>query len=130
MLVAALVVSLSGFCGLVYHVVWERALRYHLGGDSTSAPIVTGTFLLGLGLGAALFGRWRPGAARTYALVDAGIGLYGAVSFHLLARVASAAQGVFGIDLASAGGLRPAVVVAAVVCLARTRPPTARRSRP
>jgi spermidine synthase len=117
LLVAALVVGLSGFCGLVYQVVWERALRYHLGGDSVSAAIVTGTFLLGLGLGAALFGRWRPAAARTYALVEVAVGLYGAVSFHLLAWVASAAQGVFEVDLASAGGLRPAVIVAAVVCL-------------
>jgi spermidine synthase len=114
-------VAISGFCGLVYQVVWERALRYHFGGDSISAAIVTGTFLLGLGLGALLFGRWHRRAFRVYALVEAAIGMYGLFSFHILTALASALGGLFATAPASAEGVRPVVILAAVLFLL---PPT------
>ena len=116
-----MLVAVSGFCGLVYQVVWERALRYHFGGDSISAAIVTGTFLLGLGLGAGLFGRWHRRAFRTYALVEPAIGVYSLLSFHILSALASALGGLFATSPASAEGVRPIVILAAVLFLL---PPT------
>ena len=65
-----LLVTFSGFCSLVYQVLWDRIARYNFGGDNTSSSVVTGTFLLGLGIGAACFGRWRRRAFLTYALVE------------------------------------------------------------
>jgi spermidine synthase len=118
---AAAVVALSGATSLVYQVVWERILRYNFGGDSVSAAVVTGTFLLGLGLGAALFGRWRADALRVYAGVEAAIGLYGLASFHLLAPLARVLGGLFPASVAGAEGVRPVVVLASVLFLL---PPT------
>lgn len=113
----ALLVAASGFCSLVYQVVWERALRYHFGGDSISAAIVTGTFLLGLGLGAVVFARRHRRPFRVYGLVEAAIGAYGMLSLPLLVTVAPALGGLFGPSLAAAEGVRPAVVVACVLFL-------------
>ena len=48
--IVGLLVAVSGFCSLVYQVVWERTVRGTFGGDSISSAIVTGTFLLGLGI--------------------------------------------------------------------------------
>jgi spermidine synthase len=107
----------SGFTALVYQVVWERTLRYNFGGDSVSAAIVTGTFLLGLGIGAAAFARWRARPFAVYAGVEAAIGLYGAASFHLLTPLAAILERALPAPLAAAGGLRPIVVAAAVVFL-------------
>jgi spermidine synthase len=113
----AFLVALSGLCSLVYQVVWERTLRYSFGGDSVSAAVVTGTFLLGLGIGAAVFGRWRPRPFATYARVEAAIGLYGLASFHLLAPLALVLGRLFPAPPSVAGGLRPIVLAAAVVFL-------------
>jgi spermidine synthase len=114
---AALLVAASGACSLVYQVVWERALRYHFGGDSVSSAIVTGTFLLGLGLGAVVFARRHSRPFRVYALVEAAIGVYGVLSLPLLVTVAPALGGLFGSAPAAAEGVRPAVVVACVLFL-------------
>lgn len=113
----ALLVAVSGFCSLVYQVLWERTLRYNFGGDSVSAAIVTGTFLLGLGLGAAAFGRWYRQAFAVYALVEAGIGLFGLASFHLLAPLARTLGTLFPAPVTAAEGVRPVVVVASVLFL-------------
>ena len=113
----ALLVACSGFCSLIYQVVWERTLRYSFGGDSVSAAIVTGTFLLGLGLGAVVFGRWLRRPLAVYALVEAGIGGYGLASFWVLAPLAQVLTPLFGGSIAAAEGLRPAVVIAAVLFL-------------
>jgi spermidine synthase len=113
----ALLVACSGFSSLIYQVVWERTLRYSFGGDSVSAAIVTGTFLLGLGLGAVVFGRWHRRPLTIYAWVEAGIGAYGLASFWVLAPLARVLNALFGDSIDAAEGLRPAVVVAAVLFL-------------
>jgi predicted membrane-bound spermidine synthase len=116
-LAVALLVALSGFCSLIYQVVWERTLRYSFGGDSISAAIVTGTFLLGLGLGAVVFGRWYRQPFARYAAVEAAIGVYGLASFFALAPLARVLGAWFEPGIAAAEGLRPAVVVAAILFL-------------
>jgi spermidine synthase len=110
-------VALSGFCSLIYQVVWERTLRYNFGGDSISSALVTAVFLLGLGVGALVFGRWRRRPFAAYALVELGIGLYGLVSFHLLAPLSTVLGGLLGGSIAGVEGLRPIVVVACVAFL-------------
>lgn len=50
---------LSGIAGVLNQVIWQRGLRIFLGGSETvSAMIVVLVFMLGLGLGADLAGRW------------------------------------------------------------------------
>ena len=42
---------LSGTGALIYQVIWQRMLGLFAGADSTSAALVVGAFLLGLGIG-------------------------------------------------------------------------------
>ena len=49
---------LSGAAGLVYQVVWVRMFGDVLGNTVYSASAVAGVFLLGLGLGGFVAGRW------------------------------------------------------------------------
>lgn len=113
----ALLVAVSGFCSLVYQVVWERTVRYSFGGDSVSSAIVTGTFLLGLGIGALAFGRWHRRAFAVFAAVEAAIGIYAIASYHGLAPLARVLGGLFGASVFDAGGIRPSLVLACVLFL-------------
>jgi spermidine synthase len=113
----AVVVAASGFCSLVYQVVWERTLRYSFGGDSISSAIVTGTFLLGLGIGAFAFRRWRPRALAGLAVVELLIGAYGIASYHVLASLARLLSGLQSGPVLAAEGVRPIVVVASILFL-------------
>lgn len=78
------VLTFSGFCSLIYQVVWDRLVRTNFGGDHISSTIVTGTFLLGLGFGAFLFGRTFKRPFVVYAAVEAGIGAFAWISPDVL----------------------------------------------
>jgi len=112
-----LIAAFSGFCSLIYQVVWDRTIRYNFGGDSVSSAVVTGTFLLGLGLGAYAFGRWRRRAFATYALVEVGIGAFAIVSFYYLAPLATILGSVFSNSIEDVEGLRWVVVSASILFL-------------
>ena len=111
------VVVLSGFCSLVYQVVWERTVRFNFGGDSISSAIVAATFLLGLGVGAAVFGRWRARPVTVFAVVQLALGAYAVGSYHVLAPLATLLARLYGLSIADAEGLRLTVVIAAVLFL-------------
>lgn len=69
----ALVLFLSGLCGISYEILYGRILGSILGDQFAVSSAVLITFLLGIGLGAKLAHRlW----SRLW-LVEAGIGLYG-----------------------------------------------------
>jgi hypothetical protein len=91
-----LIVGFAGFCSLVYQVVWERTLKYNFGGDSVSAAIVTATFLLGLGIGAVAFGRWRRQPFAAFALVELGLGTFAIASYHPCPGTGSMMSGLAG----------------------------------
>jgi spermidine synthase len=68
----------SGVTALVYEILWSRYLALLVGGTSLSHTIVLGTFMGGLALGNALFGRVADRSSnrlRLYALLEVGIGL-------------------------------------------------------
>lgn len=73
---------LSGFCSLLYEVIWMRTLALVLGHTLFSTSLVLAVFMGGLALGSFLFGRWterwlRPSTClRVYALLELGIGLW------------------------------------------------------
>jgi spermidine synthase len=115
--VAGLVVTLSGACALLYQVVWERLLRNSFGGDSVSSAIVTTTFLLGLGLGATVFGRWHRRPLVVYGAVQAGLGLYASASVGLIGSLGEWLAGAFGPSVRSVEGLRPLTAAASVLLL-------------
>ncbi len=80
----ALMVSflLSGFCSLLYEVLWMRALLLTLGNALFSTSLILAIFMGGLAIGSYGFGRWttrwsRPAVGlRAYALMELGIGLW------------------------------------------------------
>ncbi len=86
--VIIIIVIISGFCSLVYQVAWDRIIRYNFGGDSVSSAIVTSTFLLGLGIGAFVFKRFKSRPVGIYANVELGIGLFALISYFLLSKLA------------------------------------------
>lgn len=116
-LIVGTFVAFSGFCSLVYQVTWERTLKYNFGGDSISSAIVTATFLLGLGIGAFIFGKWRKNAFNIYALVEMSIGTYAIISYYLLAPLAIILGQLFSYSISDTDGLRYIVVVACVLFL-------------
>jgi predicted membrane-bound spermidine synthase len=83
---------LSGFAALLYQVVWQRVLFSVYGIDITSVTVVVTVFMLGLGVGSlvggALSERMRSRALLLFAVLEAGIGLFGFFSLALFEFVA------------------------------------------
>lgn len=73
-----LLFALSGFCALVYEVLWTRYLSLIFGTTIVAASVVAATFMAGLALGSYLFGRYadrESNLLRVYALLELGIAL-------------------------------------------------------
>ncbi len=69
---------LSGVTGLVYQVLWGRYFQLFIGATSYAHTVVLATFMGGLAIGNALFGRLVDRGVRTlrlYGLLEIGIGL-------------------------------------------------------
>jgi predicted membrane-bound spermidine synthase len=85
--------ALSGFSALLYQVVWQRALFAIYGINVESVTVVVTAFMLGLGVGSLAGGAVskdpkRP-AILLFALVELGIGTFGAMSLGLFHWVGS-----------------------------------------
>lgn len=73
----------SGFCSLLYQVVWTRLAFGHFGIITPVLSVIISVFMLGIGLGALYGGRWAEFAenrlgrssAYLYAVLEAGIGI-------------------------------------------------------
>ncbi len=99
----AAVFVLSGFAGLVYEVVFARALAATFGSTATASTAVLATYMGGLALGTWLGGRLgaRTGRPlRLYALCEGGVALWCALSPLLL-------DGLSALYVAVAGGTDP-----------------------
>ena len=75
---------LSGFCALVYQVVWQRVLFAAFGVNVEAVTVVVTAFLAGLGFGS-LLGGWLAKAEDTlllrgFGLVEIAIGAFGLIS--------------------------------------------------
>ena len=76
---------LSGFCALIYQVVWVREFGNIFGNNIYSASIVIAVFMSGLGVGSWLAGRWADRQSRinphwplhAYGWFEIGIGACG-----------------------------------------------------
>lgn len=81
-------VAISGACGLMYEVVWIRALGLGFGTSTPMIALVTATFMGGLALGNAWLGARadrQPHPLRFYAKLEVAIAVFGAsVSFAIL----------------------------------------------
>ena len=105
-----LLFGVSGLAGLVYQVVWVREFGHAFGNTLHSASIVIAIFMLGLGGGSYIVGRWADrryhtapeSLLRVYAGVELAIALLGAgIAFvlpHLPALVAALSAYEAGAD--------------------------------
>ncbi|HCH63168.1 MAG TPA: spermidine synthase, partial [Deltaproteobacteria bacterium] len=89
----------SGFCALVYQMVWLRMFRLVFGASHASTAAVLAIFMGGLGLGGLLLGKRaddsdRP--LRLYGRLELGIALAAALSPLLLAGVREVYLGMGG----------------------------------
>jgi predicted membrane-bound spermidine synthase len=99
---AALLVALSGFCALIYQVVWTRELRFVFGASTAASSAVVAIFIAGLGFGGMWFGRRVERSAnplRVYALLELAIAALTATTPLLL-------NGARALYIASGGSLR------------------------
>ena len=89
---------LSGFAALLYQIVWQRALYAIYGINIESVTMVVTAFMLGLGLGSIAGGIVSKDPKRPvllmFALVELGIGLFGAVSLAIFHAVGEATLGM------------------------------------
>ena len=80
-------VFLSGFSALVYQLIWVRLLGLVFGVSSLAVATVVAVFLLGLGLGSWLFGRWSERTRdplKLYMVVELGIALLSLLSYLVI----------------------------------------------
>ena len=112
---------LSGFCSLVYQMVWARWLGLVLGNFGIATAIVVATFMCGLAAGNAVFGRYAArrgarGGLLLYAVLEGGVALMAACS----PLVFSSSFSVY----AFLAGSFPAPLARAAICAAFLLPPT------
>lgn len=78
---------ISGFCGVLYELVWLRLSMAQFGVTAAMVSIVLSVFMAGLGLGSWASGRWigqsaharKVAAVRLYAVIEVLIGAYAVV---------------------------------------------------
>lgn len=85
-----LLFTLSGFCALVYQILWVRWLGLLLGSFATAVALVVSTFMGGMAIGSAVMGRLisrrTPASAlATYGILEAVLTGLAALSPFLLA---------------------------------------------
>jgi spermidine synthase len=95
----------SGCAALIYEIVWFQLLQLIVGSSALSLGILLGTYMGGMCLGSLLLPRYvsaRTHPLRVYAIIEAGIGVYGLLVLlilplidHLYAAVGG--SGMFGI---------------------------------
>lgn len=82
---------LSGVAALLYQLVWQRCLFTIYGTDSESIAIIVAVFLLGLGLGSLIGGKFseRPNlpAITIFAALELAVAAFGFVSIDLFTTV-------------------------------------------
>ena len=92
---------LSGFAALLYQIVWQRALYAIYGINIESVTMVVTAFMLGLGLGSIAGGIVSKDPKRPvllmFALVELGIGLFGAISLQVFHGVGEATLGMSAV---------------------------------
>jgi spermidine synthase len=80
-------IFISGASALVYQLIWVRLLGLVFGVSSFAVATVVAVFLLGLGLGSYVFGRWSERASdplRIYMYVELGIAATSLLAFLVI----------------------------------------------
>lgn len=101
--------AVSGMSGLIYEVLWIRALGLHLGTSAPAVALVTATFMAGLATGNAWLGSLADRVQQPLALyrrIEAGIAVAGLAVSLVLLRGGSALDPLVRLSQGM-GALRP-----------------------
>lgn len=104
---------LSGISGLIYQVIWVREFGQIFGNTVTSASLITGIFVLGLGIGSYFAGKKVDHEYHTkptlglkyYAITELWIALLGFIVSVLIPRIESLSSFISTYQLAENGWL-------------------------
>ncbi len=122
----ALLFVLSGAIGLVYQIVWFKYLALFLGNTTYAQTIVLATFMGGLAIGSALWGRRADRAGsplRLYAVLELAIGVY-CLLYPVLIVVVQNAFILVARELGLAPGSSTTLILKLLVSVAMLLPPT------
>ncbi|MFC2017457.1 fused MFS/spermidine synthase, partial [Chloroflexota bacterium] len=89
---------LSGACGLIYEVAWQRMLYVVFGNTTFATATIIASFMGGLALGSFCFGRLvdkykKP--LRLYAYLEVGIGIFAIVFPFILSGISAIYIGIY-----------------------------------
>ena len=116
---------LSGFCGLVYEVIWEHRLELIFGVSAYAVATVIASYMAGLSIGSVLFGKLvdkKRDPLAVYGLLEICIGVYALMMPYLLSGLNQGYAVLFGGS--DAGGFGHLALLF-VLCLAVMIVPTA-----
>jgi len=111
----------SGFCALVYEVMWAKTLHKIVGCSLHAVTLVMAAFMAGLALGSLLGARLtraRADGLKVYAALEAGIGLFALVSpllFDGLVPVYAGLHRLFDVSPGATHALRFALCFLALI---------------
>jgi len=80
-------VFVSGWSALTYQICWERLFITSFGIDFYSVTAIVSAFIMGLGLGALVIGKYVDrfdNPLKLYGLIEIGIGIFGLISVKLI----------------------------------------------
>jgi spermidine synthase len=95
----------SGFCGLIYEVIWAKILHKMVGCSLHAVTLVMAAFMSGLALGSFFGGQLtgkRTNGLKIYAYLEAGIGIFALLSPLVFAGLIPVYVGLHGLFNASA----------------------------
>ncbi|PIT99540.1 MAG: hypothetical protein COT74_11110 [Bdellovibrionales bacterium CG10_big_fil_rev_8_21_14_0_10_45_34] len=86
----------SGFASLVYQVVWQRLLTTYYGVGTVSIAVIVSIYMLGLGVGGYVGGKWVWAASsrvKLYLIVQLAVCGFGLLSLPFLTKIGSVTAG-------------------------------------
>ena len=115
-------VALSGFTTMVYEIVWARTLALVLGSSVYAFGAMLVVFLLGIGIGSALFGRLRrtrgaAGAPALFAWAQTGIAAAGLLAVLVIPHLPFLFLSLFSVARSSFQGMQIVQLGVAAVLL-------------
>ena len=93
----------SGCAALIYEIVWFQLLSLIVGSSAISLGVLLGTFMCLGSIGLSRVVSQRPHPLRVYALLEAGIGVFGLLVLWLLPHVGGLYTSLGGPGLVGRG---------------------------
>ncbi|HEX9874033.1 MAG TPA: fused MFS/spermidine synthase, partial [Deferrimonas sp.] len=127
-----LIFSLSGFCALIYEILWTKHLSLTFGTTMIAVSIVAAVFMAGLALGSYLLGKYsdhETNLLRIYAFLELGIAIFALlfpptlkVVTYVHAALGQLAPGLPGLSHFGQLGFSALLLLPPTVCMGGTFP--------